>query len=132
MGGSDHKLRMNNYDQLKDMFRQNVPEIDLATVFDTPEQFDDFMKKYFGKHIVEEDGLTYLNTKSMGIFFRHQYEAKILICRYLDCGLNFSCRFYDETRDRYLNLFSLFDTSGDGLIDFEELKVFINNLDPKI
>ena len=118
--------------KLKDLLYKYVQPQDLNLIFKDDQAYIDFIKKFFGKHIIKIKDEEMLRVKSMAIFFRHKYEIKITSKKYLNNGLKFSLRFLTQARFQFQRLFEHYDTSGDGKIDFGEFKGLLLEMDKNI
>jgi Ca2+-binding EF-hand superfamily protein len=90
------------------------------------------LRTFFENFLVKYGEDYFIRTKSLTTFFRHKYEMRIPVHTFLECGLNQALVFFEQTRQRFQSLFNLYDTSNDGAINFEELKVMVMNLNPNI
>lgn len=123
---------MLSLERLKELFIEYVPKQDLSLVFTDDQNYVEFVKKFFGKHIIKIKDIDLLRVKSMAIFFRHKYEIKISSKKYLNNSLKFSLMFLNQARFQFKRLFDHYDTSGDGKIDFAEFKELLLEMDPNI
>ena len=119
-------------EKLKSLFKENVSAADLDLIITSEASYLDFIKKFFGKHIVKIKDEETIRVKSMAIFFRHKYQIKIASKKYLNDGLKFSRMFLSQARFQFQRLFEHYDTSGDGKIDFEEFKKLVLEMDKSI
>jgi hypothetical protein len=118
--------------KLKELLYEYVPTQDLELVFTDDAGYQEFIKKFFGKHMTKIKDEEFLRVKSMAIFFRHKYQIKISAKKYLNDGLKFSLLFLSQARFQFQRLFEHYDTSGDGKIDFGEFKELVLEMNSKI
>ena len=104
------------------MFEQYIGEENVKIIF-TLLSKDEFYSKYFEqlRHVDEkatENDTPMYKLKGLNKLFKERYEFKIAIRKFLDLGVKMSIRFLEEAKVYYKKIFDIFDSNGDGAIDF--------------